>query len=166
MVENRIKKIVVVGGGTSGWMAACALANRFQNNYTEITLIESADIGTIGVGEATVPYIKEFLQDLKIDEVDFIKNTNATYKLAIEFDGWQKQGVSFYHPFAGYGARIARIPFHHYWMKLNQKGTAKPLDAYCLSSQIAHHKKFALPKPNNEVELSTFNYAFHSASVT
>jgi len=159
--DNRIQKIVIVGGGTAGWMAACTLANRFSNKNLNITLVESPSINTVGVGEATVPYIKEFLQDLKIDEVDFIKQTNATYKLAIEFDGWHSEGQSFMHPFAGYGARIARIPFHHYWIKLKATHKAGALDNYCLASQMAYAKKFALPKPHQDIELSTFNYAFH-----
>lgn len=159
MSDTRIRSIVIVGGGTAGWMSACALANRFRT--CKITLVESAEIGTVGVGEATVPYLKEFLKDLKIDEQDFIKHTRATYKLGIDFDGWHKPGERFLHPFAGYGARIARIPFHHFWTKLKQQNTALELDAYCLASQMARHNKFALPKTNCDVELSSFNYAFH-----
>lgn len=161
MADTRIDSIVILGGGTAGWMAACTLANRLKNSTTKITLIESAEIGTVGVGEATVPYLKEFLNDLKIDEVDFIRHTRATYKLGIDFDGWHKPEQRFLHPFAGYGARIARIPFHHFWTKLRQQNKAEPLDAYCLASQMARSGKFALPKPNNDIELSNFNYAFH-----
>lgn len=161
MTDSRIRSIVILGGGTAGWMAAAALANRFKQGVTKITLVESADIGIIGVGEATVPYIKEFLQDLNINEVDFMRATNATYKLGIDFDGWYKPNEKFIHPFAGYGARIARIPFHHYWAKMRQQNKAQALDAYCLAVQMARHNKFALPKANNDVELSSFNYAFH-----
>lgn len=161
MTDSRIRSIVILGGGTAGWMAAAALANRFKQGVTKITLVESAEIGIIGVGEATVPYIKEFLQDLNINEVDFMRTTNATYKLGIDFDGWYKPDEKFIHPFAGYGARIARIPFHHYWAKMRQQNKAQGLDAYCLAVQMARHNKFALPKANNDVELSSFNYAFH-----
>jgi len=160
-MDTRIQSIVIVGGGTAGWMTAAALAKRFANNPISITLIESADIGTIGVGEATVPFIKEFLKQLKIDEVEFIQATNATYKLAISFDGWKHEGHSFLHPFAGYGARVDNIPFYHFWIKMMQLNKAQELDAYCLSSQIARANKFALPKPNQDVEISSFNYAFH-----
>jgi tryptophan 7-halogenase len=160
-MDTRIQSIVILGGGTAGWMAAAAIANRFANNPIQITLIESADIGTIGVGEATVPFIKEFLKSLNIDEIDFIQATKATYKLGISFDGWKHQGHSFLHPFAGYGARIDNIPFHHFWIKMMQLNKAQELDTYCLSSQIARAHKFALPKPNQDVELSSFNYAFH-----
>lgn len=165
MTDTRIRSVVILGGGTAGWMAACALANRLKNSTTKITLIESADIGTIGVGEATVPYIKEFLRDLKIDEIDFVKNTSATYKLGVGFDGWHKPGEQFLHPFAGYGSRIARIPFHHFWLKLKQQGKAKELGIYSLACQMARHNKFALPKVNHDIELSTFNYAFHFDAV-
>ncbi len=160
-MDTRIQSIVIVGGGTAGWMTAAALAKRFANNPINITLVESPEIGTIGVGEATVPFIKEFLKQLKIDEVEFIQATNATYKLAISFDGWKQEGHSFLHPFAGYGSRIDNIPFHHFWIKLKQQNKAQDLDAYCLSSQIARAYKFALPKPNQDIELSSFNYAFH-----
>jgi len=160
-MDTRIQSIVIVGGGTAGWMTAAALAKRFAENPIRITLVESADIGTIGVGEATVPFIKEFLTNLDINEIEFIQATNATYKLGICFDGWKQQGHSFLHPFAGYGARIDNIPFHHFWIKMMKLNQAKELDAYCLSSQIARAHKFALPKPNPDVELSSFNYAFH-----
>jgi tryptophan 7-halogenase len=158
---NNIQSIVIVGGGTAGWMAASALAKRFARSNLRITLIESAEIGTIGVGEATVPFIKEFLKSLQIDEVDFIRNTSATYKLAIDFDGWKKPGEKFLHPFAGYGARVDNINFHHFWIKMKQLGQAQELDAYCLASQIARAGKFALPKANTDSDLSSFNYAFH-----
>lgn len=161
MTDSRIRSIVILGGGTAGWMAAATIANRFKQGVTKITLIESAEIGTIGVGEATVPYIKEFLQDLNINEVEFMRATNATYKLGIDFDGWHKPNEKFIHPFAGYGARIARIPFHHYWAKMRAQHKAQPLDSYCLAAQMARHNKFALPKANNDIELSSFNYAFH-----
>lgn len=159
--DIRIKSIVIVGGGTAGWMAAATLANRLSESITRITLVESTQIGTIGVGEATVPYIKEFLLDLGINEVEFMRATNATYKLGIAFQGWKNASHSFMHPFAGYGSRIAKIPFHHYWHKMQKLGKAKSLDAYCLGSQIAVNNKFALPKPNTELEQASFNYAFH-----
>ncbi len=161
MSDSRIRSVVIVGGGTAGWMAAAALANRFKQGITRITLVESEAIGTIGVGEATVPYLKEFLQDLQINEVEFMRATKATYKLGIEFHGWHTPGESFIHPFGGYGARIARIPFHHYWLKLRRQHRAQPLDAYSLAVQMARAHKFALPKANNPIELSQFNYAFH-----
>jgi Tryptophan halogenase. len=159
MNHDRIKSIVIVGGGTAGWMTACALANRFRQ--CAITLVESTEIGTIGVGEATVPSLKNFLRDLKIDEIDFMRNTQATYKLGICFDGWNTPGGRFFHPFAGYGSRIARIPFQHFWTRLRQHNRAADLDTYCLASQMVAQRRFALPKPNPEVELASFNYAFH-----
>lgn len=161
MSDTRLGSVVILGGGTAGWMAACALSNRFKNSRTSFTLIESADIGTVGVGEATVPYLKEFLKDLKIDEADFMRKTQATYKLGIDFDGWYKPEEQFLHPFAGYGSRIARIPFHHFWAKMRKTHQAQALDTYCLASQMARHHKFALPRPNTDIELSSFNYAFH-----
>jgi len=161
MADTRIKSIVIVGGGTAGWMTAAALAKKCNLQDTTITLIESADIGTIGVGEATVPAIKDFIKSLNIDEIDFIKATQATYKLAISFDGWKKENHRFLHPFAGYGTRIQQIPFHHFWIKMMQQNNAQALDTYCLSSQIALEYKFALPKATTDAEVPAFNYAFH-----
>jgi tryptophan 7-halogenase len=160
MADTRINSIVILGGGTAGWMTAAALAKRF-NNQPKITLVESSSIGTIGVGEATVPAIKDFLSLLKIDEVEFMRATNATYKLGIQFENWHKPATHFLHPFAGYGARIDNIPFYHCWIKMRQQGQAQPLDNYCLAAQMAQTHKFALPKANPEAELAAFNYAFH-----
>ena len=162
MSDNRIKSIVIVGGGTAGWMAAAALAERFiSNRYMQITLVESREIGTIGVGEATVPHMREFLKRLRIAEVDFIKRTSATFKLAIGFDGWAGKDSHFFHPFSEHGVPLLGTAFQHYWVKLRRLGRAAPIDRYVLSSEMARAGKFALPRQGQGSGFLFFNYAFH-----
>ena len=162
MTDNRLKHVVIVGGGTAGWMAAAALIDRFgANRHTRITLIESPEIGTIGVGEATVPHIREFLKHLKINEVDFVKRTSATFKLAIGFEGWAGEGSQFFHPFSEHGVPLLGTSFQHYWVKLRKQGQAKEIDRYVLSSQLARAGKFAVPKSGAGKGFLFFNYALH-----
>ena len=114
-------------------MAAAALIERFgANRHTRITLVESPEIGTVGVGEATVPHIREFLKHLKINEVDFVKRTSATFKLAIGFEGWAGEGTQFFHPFSEHGVPLLGTSFQHYWVKARQLGKADVIDRYVL----------------------------------
>jgi tryptophan halogenase len=160
MSDNRIRSVVIAGGGTAGWMAAAALVDRFgSNRHTRITLVDSADIGTVGVGEATVPHIREFLKHLKINEVDFVKRTCGTFKLAIGFEGWAGEGTQFFHPFSEHGVPMLGTSFQHFWVKARHAARALDIDRYVLSSELARAGKFALPKsaPGGVF----FNYALH-----
>src|SRR6478609_90270 len=118
MPSTQIKTITIVGGGTAGWMTAAALIRFFPKEYYRIQLVESDHIGTVGVGEATVPHIRYFNNMLGIDELDFIEATQATYKLGIQFENWGKIGESYIHPFGSHGYPLGNIGFHHYWVKL------------------------------------------------
>ena len=105
----KINRVVIVGGGTAGWMAAAALSKTFGQNLS-IELIESDQIGTVGVGEATIPAIKNFNLLLELDEADFIQAVNGTYKLGIEFENWGQLGERYFHPF-GPPAKGGRQPY-------------------------------------------------------
>ena len=162
MADNRLRSIVIVGGGTAGWMAAAALIERFAaNRHTRITLVESPEIGTVGVGEATVPHMRDFLKRLKINEVDFVKRTSATFKLAIGFEGWAGEGTQFFHPFSEHGVPLLGTSFQHFWVKARQLGKAEPIDRYVLSSELARAGKFAVPKGGAGKGFMFFNYALH-----
>lgn len=104
MTDNRIRRLVIVGGGTAGWMAAASLAHHFPRETLSITLVESSDIGTVGVGEATIPAIRDFYRSLGIDEFALMRATQATVKLGIEFKDWSRRGEAFIHPFGLFGA--------------------------------------------------------------
>lgn len=116
MNQQPLKEIVIAGGGTAGWMTAAAFA-RFLGNEYQITLIESDDIGTIGVGEASIPQIRLFNAALGIDEAEFVKATQGSFKLGIEFDGWSAPGERYIHAFGNIGRQLGLVPFHHYLLR-------------------------------------------------
>lgn len=158
---ERIQKLVIVGGGTAGWMAAASLAQYLKHSPTEITLIESSDIGTVGVGEATIPTIRRFYAQLGMKDIDVIRRTKATCKLAIEFADWHKKGSSFFHPFGLFGQPVNNTAFHHFWMKLKTLGDESDLSDYSLGSMLAKAHKFSTPPPNPPSALSVFDWALH-----
>src|SRR5262245_44562013 len=118
--------LVIVGGGTAGWMAAAAFAAVLRPEERRIRLIESSEIGIVGVGEATLPHIRFFNNRIGIDERELMAKTQATFKLGIEFADWARVGDSYIHPFGAYGSRIAGVPFHHYWLRAARQGAAAP----------------------------------------
>jgi tryptophan halogenase len=136
------RRIVVVGGGTAGWMTAAALA-RFCVPRFSVTLVESDDIGTIGVGEATIPSIALFNQSLGIEETDFLAATGGTYKLGIAFDGWGKPDEAYVHAFGLVGSALGVVPFHHYWLRGRSLGISKPLGHYILHTMAIAGNRFA-----------------------
>jgi len=158
---KQVKRIVIVGGGTSGWMTAAALSHQLKDKSVDITLIESSAMGTIGVGEATIPTLRRFYHKLGLTDIDVIKATNATCKLGIEFKGWSGDDSTFIHPFGLYGQAVNHIPFHHYFTKLRQAGDNTPLADYSLGVLLAKHNKFTQPPKQPKTQLEVFDWALH-----
>ena len=134
MKEKPSPHIVVAGGGTAGWMTAAALA---KLTPCRVTLVESEAIGTVGVGEATIPQIRLFNTALGIDETDFLRETRATFKLGIAFAGWLHEGNDYMHAFGPVGQSHGVLPFHHYWLRAQQAGFARSLRHYSLNETAA-----------------------------
>ncbi len=158
--DKTLTEILIVGGGTAGWMAAALLAP-FRDNGYKITLIESEDIGTVGVGEATIPQINLYNQAVGIDEDEFLKATNGTIKLGIEFVDWDRIGSRYMHAFGSIGRDIGIVPFQHYWNRAQKLGKAKSLESYSLNEVAARAMKFQRGKPRTSQALPETPYAFH-----
>ncbi len=158
--NTAVKSVIIVGGGTAGWMSAIAMASVLPQEDLSITLIESSAIGIVGVGEATLPHIRYFNQKVGIDEAEMMRRTNATFKLGIEFKDWGAIGQSYIHPFGDYGFPINRVPFHHYISKSVIAGEHHDMDDYSLPVMAARGGKFQLPHSDPASVLSTFGYAF------
>jgi tryptophan halogenase len=151
-------RIVVLGGGTAGWMSACSLA-KLLGPLVTVTLVESEDIGIVGVGEATLPHIRGFVETLGIDEARFMQATHATYKLGIDFRDFGRIGESYVHPFGTFGEEVAGVPFHHYWLELCRQGLAGPIGDYSLAVTAALAGKFRPPTTEGGLS-STYGYAY------
>jgi tryptophan 7-halogenase len=160
MKHNPIRNIVIVGGGTAGWMTAAALSRMLHGNAITITLIESAEIGTVGVGEATVPHIRFFNAKLGFSEAEFMAKTKATFKLGIEFCDWGKKGDSYIHPFGAFGEPIGDVEFHHHWARMHKAGKAENIERYSVPIIAAREGRFAFPADDSTSLLSTYSYAF------
>lgn len=159
--SDRIQRIVIVGGGTAGWMSAAYLARRLSHLPVAITVVDSAQIGTIGVGEATVPAIRDFLAAVELGEPDVLAATDGTIKYGIRFEGWGGEGHGFFHPFGLYGVPAGGIAFHQYWLKLRASGHELPLGDYCLATQLAERGLFLPPSTQPGSDLGVFNFALH-----
>lgn len=159
--DKAVREIVIVGGGTAGWMTAAALS-RMLPQGKRLRLVESDQISTIGVGEATIPSIRAFNQLLNLDEDEFIRETQATFKLGIEFVNWGKQGDSYIHGFGQIGRDQVVAKFYQYWLKMYQARKAPDLEAFSINTVAPRHAKFMRPPkdmPNSP--LSDISYAFH-----
>lgn len=161
MHDNNIRRIAIIGGGTSGWMTAAAMAKVLKNNYCEIRLIESEEIGTVGVGEATIPQIQLFNRLLELDENEFVRRTQGTFKLGIQFVNWTRIGHRYLHAFGDVGKDMDAIQFYHYWLKMSQMGKADELEAYTLSGAASARGKFMRSIDAGNSPLSNIAYAFH-----
>ena len=162
---GNIRSIAIVGGGTAGWMAASMLARALPGTRTAITVVESPDIGIIGVGEATIPPIIDLLRFLSIDEADFVRHTQATYKLGIKFVDWKTVGESYWHPFGTFGAPIIRRPFYHAWHKARAAGLPLRFNDYSACAALGDDFKFLFPDPTADSPAAGLRYALHFDAV-
>ena len=160
-----VRKVLIAGGGTAGWMAAAALSADLAAAGLEIELIESPEIGTIGVGEATVPFIHVFNQMLGLDQADFMKRCNATFKLGIEFVNWRHVGQSYFHSFAHFGPNYKDVSFYHMYLRYAELMAAKDTETALEDSNVgaiaARHNRFRHPQAVEKTGLPSHFYAFH-----
>lgn len=155
-----IRTVTIVGGGTAGWMTAAMLSKLLLQGY-EIRLIESEEIGTIGVGEATIPAIRVFNRLLEIDEAEIMKATQATFKLGIEFVNWREPGHSYIHGFGKIGQDLLWLRTHQFWLKMFPKGGFKDFDAYALNVVAARKNRFLPGNSDQPPPISDIDYAYH-----
>ncbi len=158
--DRRVRSILIVGGGTAGWMTAAALAHALPRNC-RIQLVESEEIGTVGVGEATIPPIRLFNQTLGIDEADFLRATKGSFKLGIEFVDWARVGHRYFHPFGTFGKPFDMLSVHQHWLAARAQGSQIPLDDLCMAWGAASRNRFAPPMADGRSIGSTFDYAYH-----
>ncbi|HQR91467.1 MAG TPA: tryptophan 7-halogenase, partial [Caulobacter sp.] len=156
--QNGIRKIVIVGGGSAGWICAAMASHYFHKSGVEVELIESEEIGTIGVGESTIP---QLIRSLGIDEQDFIQKTQASFKLAIRFENWRKKGETYYHPFGQIGGPIGRHEFYQCWLRAKANGHPSNLQDFAPATVMADQWKFTPPFRAQKTLLSGASYALH-----
>jgi tryptophan halogenase len=161
MTREPVSRVVILGGGTSGWMCAAGLSRMLDTRQVSVTLIESADIGTIGVGEATIPTIQTFNTLLGLDEADFLRQTQGTFKLGIQFVDWGRLGDSYIHPFGSYGIDRPEVKFHQMWLRLKTTADVGDIGEYNLSAVAATLNRFGRPAPGTRGVGSTLRFAYH-----
>ena len=162
---RNVRNLVIVGGGTAGWMAAAALARVLNPSSHEITLVESEAIGTVGVGEATIPSLPAFHALLGVAERDFLNATGATFKLAIQFRDWRKVGESCLHPFGPYGIDARHTMFQAYWLKRRQEGRPSALEEWSVTGLAAKMGRFGGLPTDQSSPLRCLSYAYHLDAV-
>jgi len=162
--DNRSRpfRVVIVGGGTAGWMSAAGIRRQVRTDDYSVTLIESDEIGTVGVGEATLPHIKAFNDMLGVDEAQFMRETRATFKLGIQFRDWDLPGDGYIHPFGPFGESWGGVEFQHHWLRGKQAGSQRfSLQDYSYSVVAARNNAFEFPNEDRKSIRSTYTYAYH-----
>jgi tryptophan halogenase len=161
MTDNGKIRIVIVGGGTAGWMTAAAITTALSADRVVVELVESEAIGIIGVGEATLPHLRQFNTNLGLDEAQFMAATHATFKLGIEFVDWDRKGDRYLHPFGAFGLPQDGVDFHHYWLKARQQHDVGEIGDYSLPVVAARRGRFCRPDGAPDALASSFGYAYH-----
>ena len=156
-----LTKIVIVGGGTSGWLAASMLCHHLKRELCEIELVESEELGTIGVGESTVPPFVGLIHRLGIDENEFLRATDGTYKLGIKFVGWHERSDSYFHPFGVIGKPIGNHDFYQCWLKARSQGDNSSLQDFSPCNVMAEKGRFFHPAKARNTPIGGANYALH-----
>ncbi|MEO8018826.1 MAG: tryptophan halogenase family protein [Pseudomonadota bacterium] len=161
-MPGTLKQIVIVGGGAAGWMTAAALSKLLRPGEVSLTLVESDEIGIIGVGEATIPDMLQFNLFLGIVEAELMRATQATFKLGIEFVDWSRNGSRYFHPFGFHGVDIDGVDFHQHWLSCRAHGHEYPIGDYCLTEIVARKNKFGFPDTRVAGEPASYlRYAYH-----
>lgn len=160
MSDSLIRTVVIVGGGTAGWMAAASLSRFLSESYS-IRLVESDEIGIVGVGEATIPQIRLFNTALGLDEDEFLRQTQGTFKLGIQFTDWLRPGHSYIHAFGPVGRPLGLLSFHQYWLRYRAGGGSEGIDAFSLNAVTALRDKFVRQSKPASAPLPELTYAFH-----
>jgi tryptophan halogenase len=163
MTTQPVRKVVIIGGGTAGWMAALPLARlrTVAGSGLHITLVESPEIGTIGVGEATLPPIRAYNATLGLDAVEFLRKTHATFKLGIEFCDWRRPGHRFFHGFGGFGPPLGQIDAFSCWLRHRARDDTSSYEDWSMATEIARRNRFAPPDSDPRAPLGAYSYAFH-----
>jgi tryptophan 7-halogenase len=161
MTDRAIRRIVIVGGGTAGWMAAAAFAKRLTLPGIEITLVESDEIGIVGVGEATIPHLATFNDMAGINEDEFLAACQGTFKLGIEFVDWGEAGEHYFHPFGPHGHDLRGVHFHQLYLRETKRRGLPDIREWSMSAVAASLDRFARPPPDARLPLSQLAYAFH-----
>ena len=158
---TRPLQVVIVGGGTAGWMTAAGLVGTLSPRQVQVRLIESDEIGIVGVGEATLPQMREFNDRIGLVEADMMRKTNATFKLGIEFRDWGFEGSRYVHPFGVHGHPMGGVAFHHHWTRARLRGRAADLGDYSFAIVASRRNRFDFPAEDKSAINATFDYAYH-----
>jgi tryptophan halogenase len=160
-MQDKVNRVVIVGGGTAGWMAAAAMSKVMAGGGYQIAVVESEEIGTVGVGEATIPPIMDFNRTMAIDEPEFMRATQASFKLGIEFVDWTRLGHTYIHPFGPFGVQMHGIFFHHFWLRHRAQGGSLTPDHFSISANASRANRYAHPQPPERTPLPPHAYAYH-----
>jgi len=161
MNDHAIRSIVIVGGGTAGWMAAAAFTSLLDQHELDIVLVESDEIGIVGVGEATIPPLQAFNHMVGVNEDEFLAATKGTFKLGIEFVGWGAEGEQYFHPFGPHGQDYRAVHFHQLYLREAKRRPLPDIREWSMSSVAAELGRFDRPGPQTPMPLAQLAYAFH-----